>query len=262
MIAATHRQQEPFVYGSLSKEPIFLKSPPSPEQAIPLPAAAPAPTPDEIAWGIVKESKEITALKRFVENFPDSRLREEAEKRMRALAAVAPAGNPAEHPSKLGLVRQIKTELARVGCYAGPIDDQWNSVETRSSLRQFATLERLAATPDEPAMELLATLRARRQRVCPPTVQTRPSAQRRTKHQDRGATPRRETGRRAPREAMRAVSAAPTGNPTYDPHDRRRRVTGGGLVTCGPRGCQTVPKGCYAVRGGGGGGMGGRVICP
>src|SRR5262249_10938075 len=141
VIAATHRQQEPFVYGSLSKEPIFLKSPPSPELAIPPPAAAPAPAADEIAWGLVKDSKDSGTLKWFVENFPDSRLREEAEKRMRVLAAVAPAGKPVDPSSKQELVRQIKTELTRVGCYAGPIDNDWSSVETRSSIRQFAALE-------------------------------------------------------------------------------------------------------------------------
>src|SRR5262249_18011122 len=95
VIAATNRQQEPFVYGSLSKEPIFLKSPASPEQAIAPPAAAPAPALDEIAWGIVKDSKDSATLKWFIENFPDSRLRGEAEKHMRALAAAAPSPAPA-----------------------------------------------------------------------------------------------------------------------------------------------------------------------
>jgi hypothetical protein len=50
--------------------------------------------------------------------------------------------------------------------------------------------------------------------------------------------------------------------PAYDPHDRTRRVTPGGYVTCGQNGCQTVPKGCHAVRGAGGGGLGGKIICP
>jgi uncharacterized caspase-like protein len=48
----------------------------------------------------------------------------------------------------------------------------------------------------------------------------------------------------------------------YDPYDRHRKITAGGNVTCGQNGCQTVPKGCHAVRGTGGGGLGGRIFCP
>ena len=36
----------------------------------------------------------------------------------------------------------------------------------------------------------------------------------------------------------------------------------GGYQTCGPRGCQWVPAGCRAIRGGGGGGLGGKIVCP
>jgi uncharacterized caspase-like protein len=100
VIAATRGQQEPFVYGSLSKEPIFLKSPPSPELAIPPPAASPAAGAEEIAWGFVKDSKDPAMLRRFIENFPDSQWREEAEKRRRALSAAAPAPAPTLRPAE------------------------------------------------------------------------------------------------------------------------------------------------------------------
>jgi uncharacterized caspase-like protein len=263
VIAATRHQQEPFLYGSLSKEPIFLKSSPSPELAIQLPAAAPPPATDEIAWGVVKDSKDSAMLKWFIENFPNSRLREEAEKRMRPLAAAAPADKPVEPLSRLELVRHIKTELARVGCYAGPIDDDWSSVETRSSVRQFAALEKLSAVTDEPAADLLAALRAAPRRVCPPLC--KPGYRLRGGRCITVTTTatRHEPAKHAPGAATkRSVASASTSDPSYDPHDRRRRVTPGGLVTCGHRGCQTVPKGCYALRGGGGGGMGGRIVCP
>jgi DNA-binding winged helix-turn-helix (wHTH) protein len=48
---------------------------------------------------------------------------------------------------------------------------------------------------------------------------------------------------------------------TYDPRDLRRLITPGGKLTCGFRGCQTVPQGCYAVRDAGGRGLGGKIFC-
>src|SRR5262249_42951641 len=43
VIVATQHQQEPFVYGSLSKDPIYLQPVPSPAGAMSPPAAAIAP---------------------------------------------------------------------------------------------------------------------------------------------------------------------------------------------------------------------------
>jgi hypothetical protein len=48
----------------------------------------------------------------------------------------------------------------------------------------------------------------------------------------------------------------------WDPYDMSRTITPGGYKTCGPFGCQTVPKGCHAVRRAGGGGLGGKIFCP
>ena len=74
--------------------------------------------------------------------------------------------------------------------------------------------------------------------------------------------------REAERTKNPAMAAAlpkldpPASKHTSDPPDRRRRVTPGGQVVCGRNGCQTVPKGCYAVRHSGGGGQGGKIVCP
>jgi hypothetical protein len=48
----------------------------------------------------------------------------------------------------------------------------------------------------------------------------------------------------------------------WDPSDISRTITPGGYKTCGSNGCQTVPKGCHAVRNAGGGGLGGKIFCP
>jgi uncharacterized caspase-like protein len=60
VIAATRRQQQPFVYGSLSKEAIYFKAPPA------------LPSPDEAAWELLKETTDDAALRRFIREYPNS----------------------------------------------------------------------------------------------------------------------------------------------------------------------------------------------
>jgi len=57
-------------------------------------------------------------------------------------------------------------------------------------------------------------------------------------------------------------TAKPSDGGSHASGDARKRAAGGGHVTCGRNGCQTVPAGCHAVRGAGGGGLGGKIFCP
>ena len=59
-----------------------------PKQAV-LPATQ-GPAADELAWGLVKDTKDPAVLRRFVEQFPDSSKRAEAEKRAAMLVATPP----------------------------------------------------------------------------------------------------------------------------------------------------------------------------
>src|SRR5690242_2351802 len=92
VIAATHDQQEPFLYGSLSKEAIFLKPPLTPPRtgspAVPTPAALPPPGPaaDEVSWSLIKDTGNIEQLRRFIRQFPNSRRRTDAEQRIEKIA--------------------------------------------------------------------------------------------------------------------------------------------------------------------------------
>jgi uncharacterized caspase-like protein len=86
VITSTKREQQPFVYGSLSKEAIYLKAAPPPIVAAPPP---PGPGPDEVTWALLKDTSDPAALKRFVEQFPNSALRPQAESRIAALTAEA-----------------------------------------------------------------------------------------------------------------------------------------------------------------------------
>ena len=103
VIAATKREQQPFMYGSLSKELIFFKAAAPAPVAPPVVAAPAGPVPDEIAWGFVKDTKDPDQLRRFIEQFPASARRSEAAARLLTLeqqkvAVVAPPVAPAPPP--------------------------------------------------------------------------------------------------------------------------------------------------------------------
>ena len=72
--------------------PKAAPAPAAPAPAAPAPvapAAPPAPRPDEAAWSLVKDTNDAAALQRFIEQYRDSPLREEADARIAALAEVA-----------------------------------------------------------------------------------------------------------------------------------------------------------------------------
>src|SRR5882672_454877 len=52
------------------------------------------------------------------------------------------------------LVREIKKELKRAGCYGGPIDKEW-SPATKTSIQNFAKYAKLPSGPVEPHIDLL-----------------------------------------------------------------------------------------------------------
>ena len=89
VMGATRREQQPFVYGSLSKEAIYLKSPPS------APAAAGAPPaalpPDELLWSTIRESKVPSLFEEFLRRFPDSARAPEARTRLADAQKTTPA---------------------------------------------------------------------------------------------------------------------------------------------------------------------------
>jgi hypothetical protein len=173
------------------------------------------------------------------------------------------------------LVKAIKNELHRVGCYSGAIDDTWTSAETKSSLDKFAKFAKLSAAPSNPDTDFLDTLRGKTDRVCPldcgvrevvrngqcvakacPSGTTLDNDGSCTKPAKKTATLTDEKRSPAPAADGRAAAAP------YDPYDRSRRVTPGGQTTCGPNGCERVPVGCQAIRGmPGGHGLGGKIIC-
>ena len=85
---ATNEEQQPFVYGSLSREEIYLKD------AIPMQVASAASDiqsdAGEIAWSFLKATSDVGTLNRFVEQFPASSRVADAKVRIASLES-APA---------------------------------------------------------------------------------------------------------------------------------------------------------------------------
>jgi hypothetical protein len=105
VIAATDSEQQPFTYGSLSKEAIYLIPPP----AVPPPVGA-----DQVTWSFLKETTDEAALKLFTAQYPNSALRKDAEARIAALEAAQAAKPVPPKPDEVtwALIKETRDEGA------------------------------------------------------------------------------------------------------------------------------------------------------
>jgi hypothetical protein len=94
VMTATQRQQQPFVYGSLSRNEIFLRNP------IPGGKIADSSSDDEIAWSFVQNTTDTTLLTEFIRRFPQSKRRIDAEAR---LMEIYHAGPPVPLPTEISV---------------------------------------------------------------------------------------------------------------------------------------------------------------
>jgi Caspase domain len=83
VMSATNGEQQPFVYGSLSSDEIYLK----PGANLQLASNASEVTSDagEIAWSFLKQTSDVDTLQRFVEAFPSSERLSDAKERLAKL---------------------------------------------------------------------------------------------------------------------------------------------------------------------------------
>jgi len=87
-----------------------------------------------------------------------------------SLPPTTPLQSPSRQPDVLSggaLVQLIKKELKRLGCYAGRIDDDWASSDTKSSVTRFVKYANLSAEPKNPDIDFLNLVRSRPGRLCP-----------------------------------------------------------------------------------------------
>ena len=205
-----------------------------------------------------KAAKEKTAREQAErEQAEQKRLRLEAMRKQPATGDAAAAQiamlPPATEPvlSGAALVRAIKQELTRVGCYTGAIDDQWESGAARAAVTNFVRQIKLAVAPSQPDLGFLQAIQRSAAPVCPPVCRQGFVLSRNMTCVKR----EKETVRR-PKAAPRAPANAAPQTPV-----QAASAPGGGYTTCGRNGCQFVPKGCIAIRHAGGHGLGGKIFC-
>jgi hypothetical protein len=151
VINATKRQQQPFVYGSLSKDAIYLKSPP-----IALPPPPPGPAPDEITWGLLKDTSDPTAVQRFIEQFPNSALRTQAESRIAALTAEAAKAAAARAEETAWGLLQGTNDAASLRRFLDQFPHSARRAQAEQRIAAIATEQQAAAREVERKMAALA----------------------------------------------------------------------------------------------------------
>jgi hypothetical protein len=157
VIKATRREQQPFVYGSLSSDTIYLK----PAPVAPPPPAA--PTADELTWAFLKDTEDQGAIKRFIEQFPKSGLRKDAEKRLAALVAADAKNKAAPPPPPTGPSAE---------------DVSWALIKDSKDPDQFRLfLVQFPQSGRRPEAEARVAALATAQEKAPPPLPTGPSAE-------------------------------------------------------------------------------------
>ncbi len=108
VMAATNREQQPFLYGSLSRDLIYFRLPPAGKatgNTVPL---------DEMAWSFIKETSDVRQLRQFIDQFPGSARRVEAEQALAALAEKEPLSPKPLDPSAVPELNVTATQSTTV----------------------------------------------------------------------------------------------------------------------------------------------------
>lgn len=178
VMSATKREQQPFVYGSLSKEAIYLKPLPTPAvQTTPGPTEAPATTEDEQVWKAIRTSRDTNLYEDFLKRFAYSPHAAGARQRLADLkstqvaAVVQPAVRlPADQNAAGDIPRLLVGELHRVGCSRGINDGNWN-IGAQRSLRLFNENAKTTFDTQVASLDALQAVRSKKGRVCPLTCE-------------------------------------------------------------------------------------------
>jgi len=201
VLRSTSNRQEPYVYGSLGGDDVplvpakpVLTAPGSPqadvrrdyELALQLGTregwnAFLAQVPGGYYANLAKgQLNKIEAMKvdagmvagidRTAEKAAGDKAPMEARPQEPKLPQVAslPAGTTAVSSLVAGLlIKEIKIELRRTGCYSGRIDESWPKGSSNEPVRKFARYARLSSAPEEPSAQLLELLKSKPDGFCP-----------------------------------------------------------------------------------------------
>jgi Caspase domain len=117
-----------------------------------------------------RTAAERPAAEKTSENAADDKPQIEARPREPKPPQVAslPADTTAVSALAAGLlIKEIKIELKRTGCYSGRIDESWPKGSSNEAVRKFARYARLSQAPEEPSDQLLEMLKSKPDGFCP-----------------------------------------------------------------------------------------------
>ncbi|MBL4727721.1 MAG: caspase family protein [Rhizobiaceae bacterium] len=121
-------------------------------------------------------------------------------------------------------MRQVQSELNRLGCEAGSPDGLWGK-GSRRALNNYSKHSKIILSSLEPTGELLRSLRDTDQRICPIVVRKKPSVVKKKKITKRVTSaqqrspPKRRAQRRQAAPSRRKPSSATLGLDLGDPQD-------------------------------------------
>jgi hypothetical protein len=132
-------------------------------------ATAEKPAAEKIA-AMKVDAGTVAGIDRTAEKAAGDKALMEARPQQPKLPQVAslPAGTMAVSPLAAGLlIKEIKIELKRTGCYSGRIDESWPKGSSNETVRKFARYARLSSAPEEPSAQLLELLKTKPDGFCP-----------------------------------------------------------------------------------------------
>lgn len=130
VMAATKREQQPFVYGSLSKEEIYLKAPAASAQVPAVSTQAPAtPAEDEKSWLTIQTSTMAGPYEEFLARYPRSNHAAEARRRIKDL--------------KTSEVAAVSDASGRQGADPKPVDRNFFTSDDSQKVAAVAAAQQL-----------------------------------------------------------------------------------------------------------------------
>jgi hypothetical protein len=171
----TGYKQEPYVYGSLGGDDLPL-----------VPAAKLGPGTSSTSLALMLRDYQLAEQigtreiwTAFLIQYPDGLYATLAKGHLDSLtseaqpAKSAPSVELSARPKfgREALVRDIKKELQRVGCYAGAIDEEWTTA--KPSAEKFLKAAKIAKKYEQPESDLLDIIQSQAGRVCLTTCSIR-----------------------------------------------------------------------------------------
>jgi uncharacterized caspase-like protein len=223
---------------------------------------------------IVRLRESLTAANSASIAGPENQPLTEAQRSSRRIEIAAPPDNDAaqqvatlppaetEKPalSNGEIARSVKSELARVGCFNGSLDGEWNAA-SRRSLELFNRYAGTKLDPKFATLDALDKVKLKSSRVCPllceqgfKAVGDRCSrivcAKGSFLNDDNECEKRRGRTPTASRDANEAPHSASRARPGADvaparPQAAASKPQAAGQIVCDGRGCRSVDRGCH-----------------